>query len=68
MSAQLALLTPQLEQAVLQGAVSLAEAWALQDLMSMSVPGEWHEVPEPLHPMWERLCLLEATTENSLPV
>ncbi len=67
MSAQIAQLEPQLAWAVSQGAISLSEAWAFQDLVSMA-PHELVEMPEALQPMLGRMWLLEAEPENCLPV
>ena len=67
MSAQLAVLEPQLQWAVSQGAISLSEAWALQDLVSLSPPGML-EMPESLQPMLGRMWLLEQEPANELPL
>ena len=67
MSAQLAYLEDWLEQAVSAGAVSLAEAWALQDLASLVPPGAEAELPLSFEPMVDRLYLLEVPPINRLP-
>ena len=68
MSAQVALLRPNLQQAVSLGAISLAEAWAFQDLLSMSPQDSWVEAPDCLQPMLNRLWLLETQPRNQLPI
>ena len=68
MSAQQALLMPNLRWAVSQGAISLAEAWTFQDLMSLAQPGQFVDAPECLQSMLGRLWLLETEPHNSLPV
>ena len=68
MSAQVAMLVPQLQWAVSQQAISLAEAWAFQDLLSLAPNSSRVLVPELLQPMLSRLCLLEEEPANSLPV
>lgn len=68
MSAQVAHLEDWLAQGVSAGAVSLAEAWAFQDLAWMVPPGVEVELPECLHPMMDRLALLEVPPSNRLPV
>lgn len=67
MSAQLALLDSNLAWAVQQQAISLAEAWTFQDLMMLLAEGESMELPEVLHPVLDRLALLEAEPANNLP-
>lgn len=67
MSAQEALLMPNLRWAVSQGAISLAEAWTFQDLMSLAPENSLVEPPESLQPMLGRLWLLETEPHNSLP-
>lgn len=68
MSAQLVLLDPQLQEAVNLQVISLAQAWAMQDLLESTPQG--HLVPVPLewHPWVERLHLLEAPPANELPL
>jgi hypothetical protein len=68
MSAQVALLSQRLEQAVLVGAISLAEAWTFQDLLSISPADGWLDLPEALHPMASRMWLLEVPPHNQLPI
>ena len=58
---------PNLRWAVSQGAISLAEAWTFQDLMSLAQPGQFLDAPENLQPMLGRLWLLETESHNSLP-
>jgi hypothetical protein len=48
-----------LEEAVLAGALSLQEAWLMQDQYLLSM-GEVVEIPEELWPLVQRLSLLEA--------
>ena len=67
MSAQLAHLEDWLQQGVQAGAVSISEAWALQDLALILPPGEEAELPQFLEPMIDRLFLLEAPAYNRLP-
>jgi hypothetical protein len=69
MSAEMAVLGVRLERAVLQGAVSLQEAWDLQDLiLSADSPGQYLEVPESMEPTLARLWLLEERPANLLPL
>ncbi len=67
MSAQVAYLETWLARGVSAGAVSLAEAWALQDLAMQLPPGVEAELPEVLEPMIDRLFLLEVPPANRLP-
>lgn len=67
MSAQVAYLETWLEQGVSAGAVSLAEAWELQDLALQIPPGSEADLPACLEPMIDRLFLLEVPPANSLP-
>lgn len=67
MSAQQAFLHWQLQEAVSNQAISLAEAWAFQDLLSLTLPGSEAEVPDSLEPMFRRLALYQAQPENLLP-
>lgn len=67
MSAQQALLHWQLQEAVSNQAISLAEAWTFQDLMSMTPPGSEVELPDSLGPMFHRLSLFQAQPGNRLP-
>ena len=68
MSAQVAHLETWLQQAVMAQAVSLAEAWTLQDLALLLPPELEVEVPQALHPTMERLFLWETPAHNSLPI
>lgn len=67
MSAQQAFLHWQLQEAVSSQAISLAEAWTFQDLLSLTPPGSEAEVPDSLEPMFRRLALYQAQPENVLP-
>ena len=67
MSAQQAYLEDWLEQGVRQGAVSLAEAWELQDLAMQVPPGSEAELPRSLESTIDRLFLLEVRPANDLP-
>ena len=67
MSAQQAYLEDWLQKGVQQGAVSLAEAWELQDLALQVPPGTEAELPRSLESMIDRLFLLEVTAANNLP-
>ena len=67
MSAQQAFLHWQLQEAVTSQAISLAEAWTFQDLLSLTPPGNEVDLPELLHPMVQRLSLFQAQPENRLP-
>lgn len=67
MSARLAYLEDWLARGVAQGAVSLAEAWALQDLAMLVPPGQEADLPACLEPMIDRLFLLEVPPANRLP-
>ena len=67
MSAQQAFLHWQLQEAVSSQAISLAEAWTFQDLLSMTPPGSEAELPEQLEPMMHRLSLFQARPGNQLP-
>ena len=67
MSAQQAFLHWQLQEAVSSQAISLAEAWTFQDLLSLTPPGNEVDLPEQLHPMVERLSLFQAEPGNHLP-
>ena len=68
MSAQVAHLEAWLQQAVMAQAVSLAEAWTLQDLALLLPDEEEVELPESMHPMMERLFLWEMPVLNHLPI
>lgn len=67
MSAHLAYLDSWLSRAVDLQALSLAEAWTLQDVALLMEAGESLMVPEALHPAVERLMLLESEPANQLP-
>ena len=67
MSAQLAELEPRLQWAVSQGAISVAEAWTFQDLISVLPETSAVEAPECLQSMLGRMWLLESEPGNSLP-
>ena len=67
MSAHRAHLEDWLAQGVAVGAVSLAEAWALQDLALQLPPGVSTDLPEYLESMIDRLFLLEVRPANNLP-
>ena len=68
--AQAAFLQSRLQQAVSQGAISLAEAWAFQDWMDLSPqhPTRLLDPPDCLQPMLNRLWLLEVTPHNQLKI
>ncbi len=68
MSAQLAHLEPQLEWAVSQGVISLAEAWTLQDFLALMPEDQPVEAPDLLAPAIERIWLLEEPAANRLPI
>ena len=67
MSAHLISLDPQLQQAVNSQVISVAQAWAMQDLLESTPEGSLVQVPEDWYPWVERLHLWEAPTANSLP-
>ena len=67
MSAHLAELEPRLQWAVSQQAISLAEAWAFQDLMLLAPDNSLVEMPDCLQPMLGRMFLLEVQADNRLP-
>lgn len=67
MSAQQAFLHWQLQEAVSSQAISLAEAWTFQDLLSLTPPGSEAELPDSLEPMVERLALFQMEPGNQLP-
>lgn len=67
MSAHLARLEDNLIFAVQQGAISLVEAWAFQDLMLMAPEYSVVEMPDCLQPMLGRMYLLEVQPDNRLP-
>ena len=66
MPASQAHLPLELQQAVLEQALSLTEAWAIQDqfLMSNSL---WVEMPWELEPQIRKLVLWQSPAFNSLP-
>ena len=66
MSAHLAQLEDNLASAVQQGAISLAEAWAFQDVVLMSPGNSWVEMPVCLQSTLERMYLLEVQLGNQL--
>lgn len=68
MSAQLAHLENWLQEAVMSRAISLSEAWALQDFALVIPDGESAELPESMHPTVDRLFLLEVPASNHLPI
>ena len=68
MSAQLVLLDPQLQEAVSLQVISMAQAWALQDLLESTPFGAIVPVPPDWHPWVERLHLWEQEPANSLPL
>lgn len=65
--AQLAELNPRLQQALLAQAISLAEAWAFQDLILLAPHNSVVPTPQELQPMLERMWLLEVLPDNRLP-
>ncbi len=67
MSAQLVLLDPQLQEAVNLQVISVAQAWAMQDLLESTPQGQTVPVPVEWHPWVERLHLWEVEPHNSLP-
>lgn len=67
MSAQQAFLHWQLQEAVSNQAISSAEAWTFQDLLSLAPPGSEVELPDCLEPMMHRLALFQAKPGNLLP-
>lgn len=68
MSAQLVLLDEQLQQAVNSQVISLAQAWAMQDLLESTPQGQTVPVPRDWHPWVERLHLWESEPANELPL
>lgn len=68
MSAQEVMLEPRLQQAVSQGAISVAEAWCFQDLIWLAPDSATVQVPEQLQGMLGRMWLLEEPPANSLPI
>ena len=68
MSAQLMLLEEQLQEAVNSQVISVAQAWAMQDLLESTPPGRLVTVPLDWHPWVERLHLWEAEPVNELPL
>ena len=67
MSAQMMLLDEQLQEAVNSQVISVAQAWAMQDLLESTPRGQVVPVPREWHPWVERLHLWEAQPHNSLP-
>jgi hypothetical protein len=67
MSAHLLELDPDLQQAVNNQVLSVAQAWVLQQLVESAPEGSVVEVPEDWHPWVERLHLWELPVANSLP-
>jgi hypothetical protein len=67
MSAQLLELDPQLQQAVNNQVISVAQAWAFQDLVESVPDGQIVEAPEEWLPWLDRLQLWQAPTANRLP-
>jgi hypothetical protein len=68
MSAHLISLDPQLQQAVNFRVISVAQAWAMQDLLESTPEGLLVAVPLDWYPWVERLHLWEAPPANRLPV
>lgn len=68
MSAQVVLLDEQLQQAVNSQVISVAQAWAMQDLLESTPQGQLVPVPQDWQPWVERLHLWEVPPANSLPV
>lgn len=68
MSAHLAHLESWLQEAVMSQAISLAEAWALQDFASVIPDGQSADLPQAMHPTVHRLFLLEVPASNQLPI
>jgi hypothetical protein len=67
MSANLAYLPDNLQQAVLDGALLLSEAWAIQDQFLLA-NSPWVEMPEILNPQVGKLLLWQSEPFNSLPL
>ena len=67
MSAHLAQLEHNLIFAVQQGAISLAEACAFQDVMLLAPDHSVVEMPDCLQPMLGRMYLLQVSAFNQLP-
>lgn len=67
MSAQMVLLDPQLQEAVNLQVISVAQAWAMQDLLESTPQGQVVPVPVEWHPWVEKLHLWEVEPANSLP-
>ena len=62
------LLDEQLQEAVNSQVISVAQAWAMQDLLESTPPGRLVTVPSDWHPWVERLHLWEAEPVNELPL
>ena len=67
MSAQVLELYPQLQVAINCQVISVAQAWALQDLLELTQDGVMVEAPQEWLPWLERLQLFQAEPANSLP-
>ncbi len=65
MVAKLATLPPSLEWAVMQGVLTLAEAWAIQDEILLH-PGPERELPAQFDPLCQRLYLMHLPISGRL--
>ena len=67
MSASQANLSQELELAVLSGALSLQEAWSLEDQF-LQVTNDWLELPLELQLPFNKLLLWQTEPYNDLPL
>ena len=67
MSAHRASLSPDLEQAMLQGALTFNEAWSIEDQLLLAEQVEV-EMPWELEPQLRKLWLYQIPEANSLPL
>ena len=68
MPAQLDQFSPQLQDALNHGVLSVAQAWSLQSLLDSTPSETFVPVPTEWHPWMERLELWEMPVLNDLPL
>ncbi len=68
MSAQVAILESWLLEPLQAKQISLAQAWALQDLLSLILEDQEVSIPLPLIPAFQQVALFHSPVANHLPL
>ena len=68
MSAQVAILESWLLEPLQAKQISLAQAWALQDLLSLILEDQEVSIPPPLIPAFQQVALFHSPVANHLPL